>query len=134
MTETDVRVVAENAHFIHFLYDLLRMIEDGTPVTSYVQMGLTDNNTAKIEKRIAEELQRLTRRYKEKVKCTFKIGDVIECVCGIGERGKIFTILNFITVLDNQKTYNAVLLANGDETVAIPTEIINSNYILYEKD
>ena len=135
MTETDVRVVEQNSHFTHYLYDLLRLIEDGTPVTAFVEMGI-HSDTAKVEKRIAEEILRMKKVRKADVRCHYKISDRIRCIKGYEENGKEFTILGFVSILEGGILYDACVIENkefSEKPLIVATETVNENYILCSK-
>lgn len=135
MTETDVRVVTQNSHFVHYLFDLLRLVDEGVPVASFVEMG-TDTQTTNIEKHIADEVLRMKTMFSEKAECIFKEGDTIRCTKGYTELTKEFLIVGFVKILVDGKLCDACILDNKefcDKPVIVPTEIVNKNYTLCSK-
>ena len=137
MTETDVRVVEQNAHFTHFLYDLLRTIEEGVPVVSFVEMDTIVTGTDKVEKRIAEELYRLCKRHREHVRCNYTMGQKIRCKKGYDEvLNMVFTVADEVKVMDDGRKYDACVLVSekfSNTPIVVPTDTINENYELYEE-
>lgn len=135
MTETDVRVVVQNSHFVHYLFDLLRLVDEGVPVASFVEMG-TNSQTANIEKHIADEVLRMKTMFSEKAECIFKEGDTIRCMKGYIEVTKAFLIVGFVKILVDDKLCDACILDNKefcDMPIIVPTSIINENYTLCTK-
>ena len=135
MTETDVRIVEQNTHFIHYLYELLRLVEEGVPVSTLVTMGVSaeNNHTADMERRIADKMQMLCKRYKERCKCLFGVGDYIRCYKGYHESGNIFRIVDFTRVENDGYYYDAVILVKDKDDaqlLVVPTDVVNSNYDL----
>lgn len=128
MTELDKQVVAENAHFTHYLFDLLRLIEEGVPVVQFIDIG---SDTAKVEKRIAEEVLRLVRK-RENPKCKYNHGDVLRCTKGYDyELGRRWVYFRDYDFNDNGTLYNSCLLVDADnaDEMVTTTDIINENYI-----
>lgn len=135
MTETDVRIVEQNTHFIHYLYELLRLVEEGVPVSTLVTMGMSaeNNHTADMERRIADKMQMLCKRYKERCKCLFGVGDYIRCYKGYNEFGETFRVADFTRVENDGYYYDAVILVKDKDDaqlLVVPTDVVNSNYDL----
>ena len=140
MTREDVIIVEENAHLKHFIFDLVRCIDEGVPVANYfacadMQSGGCDNAFVNAQKYIANSLVKRVFLGGES-KCKFNVGDKV-IIKGQPEKG-VKTIKEMVDVITGVDEDENTLLAVGvaiegfGYTRIYPVSYVNKKFELAE--
>ena len=140
MTREDIIIVEENAHLKHFIFDLVRCIDEGVPVANYfasvdMQGGGVDNNLFNAQKYVADSLVKRVFLGGES-KCKFNVGDKV-IIKGQPEKG-VKTIKEMVDVITGVNENDGTLLAVGvaiegfGYTRIYPVSYVNKNFELAE--
>lgn len=140
MTREDILVVEENTHLRHFIFDLVRCIDEGVPVANYfacadMQSGGGDNALFNAQKYIADSLQKRVF-FGGTSKCKFNVGDVV-VLKGHPEYGKksIGKIVDVIIGVDengNTIFSSGVAMYGYGNARVFPMSYVNRNFELAE--
>lgn len=136
MTREDILVVEENAHLKHFIFDLVRCIDEGVPVANYfacadMQSGSCDNALLNAQKYIASAI--IERQYfGGNGKCNFNIGDEVVPKSMPIKMG--LHIADFVDVYigENRKAMGVLVSGYEDRPRVFNVEFVNRNFELAE--
>lgn len=137
MTREDILVVEENTHLRHFIFDLMRCIDEGVPVVNFFagKDASGDNYLLHAQRYIADSLQKRVF-FGGTSKCKFNVGDVV-VLKGHPEYGKksIGKIVDVIIGVDedgNTIFSSGVAMDGFGYTRVFPVSYVNRNFELAE--
>lgn len=135
MTREDILVVEENTHLRHFIFDLVRCIDEGVPVVNFFTSAIGNNTLFEAQKYIAESLQKRVF-FGGTSKCKFNVGDVV-VFKGHPEKGKksigeIVDVIIGVDENDNTILSSGVAMDGFGYTRVFPVSYVNRNFELAE--
>ena len=139
MTREDIQIVEENAHLKHFIFDLVRCIDEGVPVANYFacadQKGGVDDALYNAQKYVADSLSKRVF-FGGVSECQFKAGDTV-VLKDAPESGKkrIKDIVDVIIGVDKDGCFllsYGVAIEGFERTRIFPISYVNKNFELAE--
>lgn len=137
MTIDDIRVVEENAHLKHFIFELVRCIDDGVPIANF--FACADRNSGCCDEALLNAQQHIADALRKRVffggvaKCLFNIGDK---VVRKDRPQTAYVVADFVNVSVSENTFalGVALLRIGEEgeqsdAMVYPASYINNNFI-----
>lgn len=137
MTRDDITIVEENVHLKHYIFDLVRCIDEGVPVANYFANGQGDDALLNAEKYVADSIQKRVF-FGGITKCKFKVGDRL-IDKGAPQRGikRLRDMVEIIIGVDEDDNYyvsNGVLMDGNGYPRVFPVSYVNRNFELYDKE
>ena len=142
MTREDIQIVEENAHLKHFIFDLVRCIDEGIPVANYFacadQKGGVDDALYNAQKYVADSLSKRVF-FGGVSECKFKVGDKV-IIKGAPER-VTYRIRDIIDIVLGVDELNNFFMSNGvliekicGRSRVYPVSYVNKNFELYDEE
>ena len=140
MTREDIQIVEENAHLKHFVFDLVRCIDEGVPVANY--FACTDKNSGGVDTALLNAQKYVADSLLKRVffggvsECKFKVGDTV-VLKDAPERGKkrIKDIVDVVIGVDENGGFlmsYGVAIEGFGSTRIYPISYVNKNFELAE--
>lgn len=92
MTNEDIKVVEQKVQLERFVYDLLRLVEEGIPV---MRIYPPQDDLHHAMERIADVVLAM-RGTDSETPCKCVVGDKVKCVAGFEEVSKVFRVADFV--------------------------------------
>ena len=138
MTRDDILIVEENVHLKHFIYELVRCIDEGVPIANFFacsdrQTSGCDTTLLNAQKHIAEYLAKKVF-YGGVSECIFKQGDRI-----VSKNNPIVTYVidGIVDVCIEEGVFAygvAIKMEHDTKTKIYPLSYINNNFVIAESE